>query len=93
MDKRYKGEWLTRSDIPNRKERLEAHLEFERSELKQKLDAGWKVESARMRPRRPRIQRPRQIVTIVFGKEVILSIRLYEEKYKHLGFKVVREIL
>ena len=93
MDKRYKGEWLTRSDIPNRKERLEAHLEFERSELKHKLDDGWRICSTRVRPKRPRIQRPKQIVTIVFGKEVTLSIKLYEEKYKHLGFKVVREIL
>jgi hypothetical protein len=58
MDKRYKGEWLTRSDIPNRKERLEAHLEFERSELKHKLDDGWRVCSTRVRPKRPRIQKP-----------------------------------
>ena len=50
-----KGEWVRSSSTPNRSERLKAHEEFQVSELKEMLDKGWKVKSARVK--RPRIQR------------------------------------
>lgn len=96
MDRTIKGEWQTRSDIPNRKERLAAHIEFEKSELKQRLDEGWKVESSRIKHRRPRIKTvktPKQVV-VSLGEVMAATITLSWEDYqKHgTGLKIVMRI-
>jgi len=51
---RPKGVWVRSSSTPNRKERLQAHKEFEASDLKKMLDEGWEITAVK-KPRRPRI--------------------------------------
>ena len=84
-EKIYKGKWVTRSNIPNRKERLESHREFEASDLKRMLDEGWK-------PKRARIRRPKQVITVVFGRDVKLTLQEFNDRYRPLGFQVKLEI-
>lgn len=84
-EKIYKGKWVTRSNIPNRKERLASHKEFEASDLKERLDEGWK-------PKRARIRRPKQVITVVFGKDVKLTLQEFNDRYRPLGFQVKLEI-
>lgn len=49
-----KGEWVTRSSLSNRKERLAQHEEFMQSEFKRMLDDGWEVKKTRVRVRKER---------------------------------------
>ena len=53
MKKVYHGQWVTRSNISNRNERLAEHEEFLHSELKRKLDEGYKVRRARIKKEKP----------------------------------------
>ena len=45
---RPKGIWVRSSSTPNRKERLQAHKEFEASDLKKMLDEGWEITTVKL---------------------------------------------
>lgn len=89
MDKKtYRGEWAGCSDYHKRKEELrKAHEEFLRMR-----ENGFEVKEIKVRHRRPRILRPKSIITIVLGKEVRVTIRDYESHYRPCGFKIIREV-
>lgn len=82
--------WAGCSDFNERREELsKAHAEFVKSELKKKLDEGYKV----ARVKRPRIQKemtPRIIITSVFGESIKVSFEVYKSKYEPLGFKIIK---
>ena len=77
---------------PERWEALrKAHEEFEQSELKRRLDEGWKIRSARVK--RPRIKpQPRMVITLMMGKEIQVDIKVFREKYEPYGFRIIQEI-
>lgn len=100
MKKNLRKEWAGCSDLETRRgELLKAHEEFLRMQAE-----GWHVTNARKR--RPRINRsetsqvnqrqgkgkPRFIITTVLGGRTKVSIEVFEQRYKPLGFKVVTEI-
>ena len=87
-----KGEWVRSSSTPNRSERLKAHEEFQVSELKEMLDKGWQVKSARVK--RPRIMheaQPKQVVVTLGGN---WTVKLSFEEYKQRGdgLKIIMKI-
>ena len=86
---RKRSEWAGCSDYQERKEQLsKAHEEF----LKM-LEDGWQVKETKVkRPRIKKIQprQPKYVITIVFGKEVKMTIEDFTNKCH--GFKKVREI-
>lgn len=74
----------------NHAERL-AELKANHEEFLQMLADGWQVTNTRVK--RPRIQRapqPRYVVTLVFGRELTMTIEEYNTRGQ--GFKKVREI-
>jgi len=85
--------WAGCSDFNERREELtKAHAEFVQSELKKKLDEGYKVKA---RVKRPRIQKemtPRMIITSVLGELTKVSFEIYKDKYEPLGFKIITKI-
>lgn len=88
----FKKEWAGCSDFNERREELsKAHAEFIRSELKKKLDEGYKVK-ARKRPRIQKEMTPRMIVTSVLGELTRVSFEIYKDKYEPLGFKIITKI-
>ncbi len=89
----FKKEWAGCSEFNERKRELsKAHAEFVKSELKKKLDEGYKVKA---RVKRPRIQKemtPRIIITSVFGEPTRVTFEIYKSKYEPLGFKIITKI-
>ena len=74
----------------NHAERL-AELKANHEEFQKMLADGWQVTNTRVK--RPRIQRtpqPRYVVTLVFGRELKMTIEEYNTRGQ--GFKKVREI-
>lgn len=61
------GEWVRSSSTPKRSERLKTHEEFEASELKKMLDKGWEIKSAKVKHRRPRIEKESKKPFKLFG--------------------------
>lgn len=89
----FKKEWAGCSDFNERREELsKAHAEFVKSELKKKLDEGYKVKA---RVKRPRIQKemtPRMIVTSVLGEPTRITFEVFKTRYEPLGFKIITKI-
>jgi len=86
-----KVEWVRSSSTPTRTERLQAHQEFESSDLKRLLDEGWQITSARIK--RARIQKtkqPKEVIVSVFGGKLKMTFTEYQEKGQ--GLKVLMEI-
>ena len=83
-----RGEWAGCSNFKERREELiKAHEEF-----KKLLDSGYEITAVK-RVRRPRIQKtqqPKYVVTLVFGRELKMTIEEYNTRGQ--GFKKVREI-
>ena len=74
----------------NHAERL-AELKANHEEFQKMLADGWQVTNTKVK--RPRIQRapqPRYVVTLVFGRELKMTIEEYNTRGQ--GFKKVREI-
>ena len=74
----------------NHAERL-AELKANHEEFQKMLADGWQVTDAKKK--RPRIQRtpqPKYVVTLVFGRELKMTIEEYNTRGQ--GFKKVREI-
>ena len=82
-----RGEWAGCSHLKEKREELsKAHEEF----LKM-LDNGFEIKEARVkRPRIQHTQQPKYVVTLVFGRELKMTIEDYNARGK--GFKKVREI-
>lgn len=78
----------------NHAERLaELKANHESQELKNLIERGFSVKNVEVKHRRPRIKvspKPRYVVTLVFGKELQMTIE--EFNTKGAGFKKIREI-
>lgn len=85
---RIRGEWAGCSNLKERyDELLQAHKEFQKL-----LDSGYEITAVK-KARRPRIQKtqqPKYVVTLVFGRELKMTIEEYNTRGQ--GFKKVREI-
>lgn len=85
---RIKGEWAGSSHLKERYDELKkAHEEFQKL-----LDSGYEITAVK-KVRRPRIQKaqqPKYVVTLVFGRELKMTIEEYNTRGQ--GFKKVREI-
>lgn len=85
---RIRGEWAGSSHLKERYDELKkAHEEFQKL-----LDSGYEITAVK-RVRRPRIQKtqqPKYVVTLVFGRELKMTIEEYNTRGQ--GFKKVREI-
>ena len=83
-----RGEWAGCSNLKERRaELLKAHEEFQKM-----LDNGYEITAVK-KVRRPRIQKtqqPKYVVTLVFGKELKMTIEEFNTRGQ--GFKKVREI-
>lgn len=83
-----RGEWAGSSHLKERYDELKkAHEEFQRL-----LNSGYEITAVK-RVRRPRIQKtqqPKYVVTLVFGRELKMTIEEYNTRGQ--GFKKVREI-
>lgn len=83
-----RGQWAGCSNFKERYDELKkAHEEFQRL-----LDSGYEITAVK-RVRRPRIQKtqqPKYVVTLVFGRELKMTIEEYNTRGQ--GFKKVREI-
>jgi hypothetical protein len=74
----------------NHAERL-AELKANHEEFQKMLADGWQVTNTRVkRPRIKRTPQPRYVVTLVFGRELTMTIEEYNTRGQ--GFKKVREI-
>lgn len=84
---RTRSEWAGCSNFKERREELaKAHEEFQRL-----LDSGFEIkEVKKKRPRIQKAQQPKYVVTLVFGRELKMTIEEYNARGK--GFKKVREI-
>ena len=85
---RIRGEWAGSSHLREKyDELLQAHQEFERL-----LAEGYEITSVRKakRPRIQKAQQPKYVVTLVFGRELKMTIEEYNTRGQ--GFKKVREI-
>lgn len=84
-----RGEWAGCSHLKEKRdELLKAHQEFV-----DMLANGWRVDGIKVKSKRPRIVKAKQsryVVTLVFGKELKMTIEEYNTKCQ--GFKKVREI-
>ena len=85
-----RGQWAGCTDLTTKIEELRAaHEQFEASELKKRLDAGYKVKEARTE--RPRIQKaPKKVVIKVFNGKITISYRDYIRKCQ--GFTIITNI-
>lgn len=85
---RIRGEWAGSSHLKERYDELKkAHEEFQKL-----IDSGYEITAVK-RVRRPRIQKtqqPKYVVTLVFGRELKMTIEEYNTRGQ--GFKKVREI-
>ena len=85
---RIRGEWAGSSHLKERYAELKkAHEEFQKL-----LDSGYEITAVK-RVRRPRIQKtqqPKYVVTLVFGRELKMTIEEFNTRGQ--GFKKVREI-
>ena len=85
---RIRGEWAGSSHLKERYDELKrAHEEFQRL-----LDSGYEITTVK-RVKRPRIQKtqqPKYVVTLVFGRELKMTIEEYNTRGQ--GFKKIREI-
>lgn len=85
---RIRGEWAGSSHLKERYDELKkAHEEFQKL-----LDSGYEITAVK-RVRRPRIQKtqqPKYVITLVFGRELKMTIEEYNTRGQ--GFKKVREI-
>lgn len=85
---RIRGEWAGSSHLKERYNELKkAHEEFQKL-----LDSGYEITAVK-KVRRPRIQKaqqPKYVVTLVFGRELKMTIEEYNTRGQ--GFKKVREI-
>ena len=83
-----KSQWAGCSNFKEKRaELLKAHEEFQKL-----LDSGYEITAVK-RVRRPRIQKtqqPKYVVTLVFGRELKMTIEEYNTRGQ--GFKKVREI-
>ena len=83
-----RSQWAGCSNFKEKRaELLKAHEEF-----KKLLDSGYEITAVK-RVRRPRIQKtqqPKYVVTLVFGRELKMTIEEYNTRGQ--GFKKVREI-
>lgn len=85
---RIRGEWAGSSHLKERYDELKkAHEEFQKL-----IDSGYEITAVK-RVRRHRIQKtqqPKYVVTLVFGRELKMTIEEYNTRGQ--GFKKVREI-
>lgn len=83
-----RSQWAGCSNFKERRaELLKAHEEF-----KKLLDSGYEITAVK-RVKRPRIQRvpqPKYVVTLVFGKELKMTVEDFNTRGQ--GFKKIREI-
>ena len=83
-----RSQWAGCSNFKERRaELLKAHEEFQKL-----LDNGYEITTVK-RVRRPRIQKtqqPKYVVTLVFGKELKMTIEEFNTRGQ--GFKKIREI-
>lgn len=83
-----RSQWAGCSNFKERRaELLKAHEEFQKL-----LDSGYEITAVK-RVRRPRIQKtqqPKYVVTLVFGRELKMTIEEFNTRGQ--GFKKVREI-
>jgi len=83
-----RSQWAGCSNFKERREELlKAHEEFQKL-----LDSGYEITAAK-KVKRPRIKRtpqPKYVVTLVFGRELKMTIEEYNTRGQ--GFKKVREI-
>ena len=83
-----RGQWAGSSHLKERYDELKkAHEEFQKL-----LDSGFQITAAKKvkRPRIQKAQQPKYVVTLVFGKELKMTIEEYNTRGQ--GFKKVREI-
>ena len=88
--KRNRREWAGCTDLTTKIELLRAaHEEFEASELKKRLDAGYKPTEVKVE--RPRIKKvPRKVVISVLNGKITVTYKEYLNRCQ--GFKIVMEI-
>jgi hypothetical protein len=88
IGRKQRGTRVGSSDLKGmREELLKAHEEFQKL-----LDSGYEITVAK-KVKRPRIKRtpqPKYVVTLVFGRELKMTIEEYNTRGQ--GFKKVREI-
>ena len=83
-----RSQWAGCSNFKERRaELLKAHEEFQKL-----LGSGFQITAAKKvkRPRIQKAQQPKYVVTLVFGKELKMTIEEYNTRGQ--GFKKVREI-
>lgn len=82
-----RSQWAGCSNFKERRaELLKAHEEFQKL-----LDSGYEITAVkRKRPRIQKTQQPKYVVTLVFGKELKMTIEEFNTRGQ--GFKKVREI-
>jgi len=83
-----RGQWAGSSHLKERYDELKkAHEEFQKL-----LDSGYEITTVK-KVRRPRIQKakqPKYVVTLVFGRELKMTIEEFNTRGQ--GFKKIREI-
>ena len=85
---RIRGEWAGSSHLKERYDELKkAHEEFQKL-----IDSGYEITTVKKvkRPRIQKTQQPKYVVTLVFGRELKMTIEEYNTRGQ--GFKKVREI-
>ena len=85
---RIRGEWAGSSHLKERYNELKkAHEEFQKL-----IDSGYEITAVKKvkRPRIQKTQQPKYVVTLVFGRELKMTIEEYNTRGQ--GFKKVREI-
>lgn len=83
-----RSQWAGCSNFKEKYEELKkAHEEFHKL-----LDSGFQITAAKKvkRPRIQKAQQPKYVVTLVFGKELKMTIEEYNTRGQ--GFKKIREI-
>jgi hypothetical protein len=83
-----RSQWAGCSNFKEKYEELKkAHEEFQKL-----LGSGYEITAAKKvkRPRIQKAQQPKYVVTLVFGKELKMTIEEYNTRGQ--GFKKVREI-
>ncbi len=86
--KDYRGEWVSCSDLKERREELsKAHEEFQKL-----LDSGYQMKEARVkRPRIKRERQPRQVV-VTLGGTWTMKMTFEEHKQRGDGLRIVMNI-
>ena len=85
---RIRGEWAGSSHLKERYNELKkAHEEFQKL-----IDSGYEITAVKKvkRPRIQKTQQPKYVVTLVFGRELKMTIEEYNTRGQ--GFKKIREI-